>query len=66
MKEIHAYLNKDGTYRVDGVGYAMDSGALKDVAVRIPRAKINIEAMPEEEDKYELFTIEIKENNNDK
>jgi hypothetical protein len=62
MKEIHAYRNEDGTYRVEGIGYAMDKGgASKEVVVRIPRAKVDVEALVVEGSK-EIYSIEVKEN----
>lgn len=64
MKEIHAYRNKDGTYRVEGIGYAMDNGVSKEVAVIIPHAKIDVEALVTA-DSNEIYSIEVKENNNE-
>jgi hypothetical protein len=61
MKEIHAYRNEDGTYRVEGIGYAMDNGASKEVVVRIPRAKVDVEALVVEGSKG-IYSIEVKEN----
>lgn len=61
MKEIHAYRNEDGTYRVEGIGYAMDSGVSKEVTVRIPRAKIDVEALTVK-DSCEIYSVEVKEN----
>jgi hypothetical protein len=61
MKEIHAYRNEDDTYRVEGIGYAMDNGVSKEVAVRIPRAKIDVEALVNK-DSGEIYLVEVKEN----
>ncbi len=61
MKEIHAYINEDGTYRVEGIGYVTDNGELKEVAVKISRAKIAVEALVEKSS-GEIFSIEAKEN----
>jgi hypothetical protein len=61
MKEIHAYRNEDGTYRVEGIGLAMDNGVSKEVTVRIPRAKIDVEALATK-DSGEICSIEVKEN----
>lgn len=61
MKEIHAYRNEDGTYRVEGIGYALDNGVSKKVAVRIPRAKIDVEALVSK-DSGEICLVEVKEN----
>lgn len=60
MKEIHAYLNKDGTYRVEGIGYAMDNGVSEEVAIKIPRAKITVDALVYE-DSGKIYSIEVKE-----
>ena len=65
MKEIHAYRNEDGTYRVEGIGCAMDNGASKDVTVRIPRAKIDVEALVSK-GSGEIYLVEVKENNNER
>lgn len=64
MKEIHAYINEDGTYRVEGVGYATDNGELREVAVIIPRAKIDIEALAAQ-DSGKIYSIEVKESSNE-
>ena len=61
MKEIHAYRNEGGTYRIEGIGYAMDNGTSKEVVVRIPRAKVDVEALVVEGSK-EIYSIEVKEN----
>ncbi len=47
MKEMHAYINEDGTYRVEYVGYVTDNGEPKEVVVEIPRAKLTIEPLTE-------------------
>lgn len=62
MKEIHAYKNKDHTWRVEAIASEWVDGSLTDVVQKIPRAKITIEALNAQEDSYELFTLEIKEN----
>lgn len=59
MKEIHAYLNEDGTYRVEGIGYAMDNGVLKEVRFEMPRAKLTVESLVQKEDQV-LFSFEVK------
>jgi hypothetical protein len=61
MKEIHAYRNEDGTYRIEGVGCAMDNGVSKEVTVIIPRAKIDVEALVDVVSS-EICSIEVKEN----
>ena len=61
MKAIHAYRNKDHTWRVEMIGSAWVDDSLTDVVEKIPRAKITIEVLPTNEDSYELFTLKIKE-----
>lgn len=61
MKEIHAYRNEDGTYRVECIGCTMDNGVSKEVAVRIPRAKLDFAALATE-GWDEIYSIEVKEN----
>ena len=63
MKEIHAYLNEDGTYRVEGVGWAMDDGKLKDVFFNVSRAKIAIE--PLADTAGELMSLTVENNDNE-
>lgn len=65
MKEIHAYRNEDGTCRVESVGCVMDNGASKEVAIKIPRAKIDVEALTTVGSK-EIWSIEVKEDKNEK
>lgn len=59
MKEIHAYINEDGTYHVEGVGYAMDNGELKEVKFEMPRAKLTVESLVQKEDDV-IFSFEVK------
>ena len=40
MKEFHAYLNEDGTYRVGGTDITIDNSVPKNVTFDVPRAKI--------------------------
>lgn len=47
MKEMHAYQNEDGTYRVSYIGYATANGELKEVKIELPRARLTVEAFPE-------------------
>ena len=61
MKEIHAYRNEDGTYRIEGVGCALNNGVSTEVVVRIPRAKVDVEALAVEGSK-EMYSVEVKEN----
>lgn len=72
MKEIHAYQNKDGTYRVEVLGIKftekmLDKERIREITeskMEIPRAQINIIGLPpgnEDEGKY--FTITIGDEN---
>ena len=61
MKEIHAYINEDGTYRVETDGCVMDSGELKEIILNIPRAKITVEPLVEV-DTGEIYSVTVKEN----
>jgi hypothetical protein len=63
MKEIHAYLNEDGTYRIEGIGCAMDDGKLKDASFNVPRAKITIE--PLADTTGELMSLTVENNANE-
>ena len=62
MKEIHAYLNDDGTYRVETDGCAMDNGELKEIILNIPRAKITVEPLIEI-GSGEIYSVTVKESN---
>ena len=42
MKEIHAYKNKDGTYRIKGIGEYHDGYKLQDVVINVERAQIDM------------------------
>lgn len=69
MKEIHAYKNDDGTYRVEVFGVTSSEtmfgkSTIKETTefrMEIPRALVNITSLPsssEDEDKYFTITIE--------
>ena len=45
MKEIHAYLNEDGTYRVEGIEEVFDGKEFVDATVKFNRARISIDAL---------------------
>ena len=62
MKEIHAYRNEDGTYRVETDGCVMDNGELKEIIYNIPRAKMTVEPLVEI-CSGEIYSITVKENN---
>ena len=69
MKEIHAYQNDDGTYRVEIIGPVKTSriqqgkGWVDNITqstAEIPRAKINITALQSnDEDEKNIFTITV-------
>lgn len=63
MKEIHAYRNEDGTYRVEGIGCAMDDGKLSDVSFNMPRTRITIE--PLADTTGELMSLTVENNANE-
>ena len=73
MKEIHAYQNEDGTYRVEICGTAKDTrymGKCKyeeliETKTEIHRAKLNIEISPLADGENKLITLTLlnKENN---
>lgn len=66
MKEIHAYRNEDGTYRIRSIyDDAYYGGQWCHVVQDIPRAKIYIEALADN-DSGEIYSIDVKENNNDR
>lgn len=65
MKEIHAYQNDDGTYRVEVLGVKFNDTALcreiTESKIEIPRAKVNITSLPpNDEDEGKHFTITIE------
>lgn len=62
MKEIHAYKNDDGTYRVEGVGETVYNGKTIDVIIKAARARIDMEVLAELSPDKTLYTVDIKEN----
>lgn len=62
MKEIHAYQNDDGTYRVEVLGVqTLNEGETTEYKMEVPRAQISITGLPpgdEDEEKYFSITIE--------
>ena len=61
MKEIHAYLNNDGTYRVEGVGETVYNGKTIDVIIKAARARIDMEVLAEFSQDNTLYTAIIEE-----
>ena len=71
MKEIHAYQNEDGTYRVEICGTTKDTrymGKCKyedtiEYKTEIPRAKLNIEALMLADGENKLITLTLDKEN---
>ena len=72
MKEIHAYQNDDGTYRVEVFGVKFIENILGKEIIKetteskmeIPRAQISITGLPpSEEDEGKYFSITIEQEN---
>lgn len=72
MKEIHAYQNDDGTYRVEIIGAkfvekTLGKGTIRETTeskMEVPRAQINITALPPcDDDERKIFTLTIEQEN---
>ena len=70
MKEIHAYQNDDGTYRVEVIGTKFIEKTFgKDIIresteskMEVPRAQINITALLScDDDERKFFTLKIEQ-----
>ena len=63
MRELHAYENEDGTFRVDireNVVYFVDNiKQQKDTLIKIPRAKISLDIFKDNTEENTLFTMEL-------
>ena len=63
MREIHAYENEDGTFRVDmreNVVYFVNNiKQQKDTLIKIPRAKISLDIFRDNTEENTLFTMEL-------
>ena len=63
MREIRAYENEDGTFRVDireRVVYFVDNiKQQKDALIEIPRAKISLDIFRDNTEENTLFTMEL-------
>ena len=57
MKEIHAYLNEDGTYRIEGITMIHDTENKFEAQVMINRARISIIPMADAEKKCMSFVV---------
>lgn len=69
MKEVHAYQNDDGTYKVEILGVKFTEQTLGKAEIKtiteskieIPRAQISITSLPpSDEDEGKYFTILIE------
>lgn len=61
MKEIHAYRNEDGTYRIKTIGEIHDGYQLNEVVITAARARIDMEILAELPPKRMLYTVEVEE-----
>ena len=70
MKEIYAYENEDGTFRVDireSVVYFVDNiKQQEDILIKIPRAKISLDIFRDNTEENTLFTMELTDFKNKK
>ena len=70
MREIRAYENEDGTFRVDireRVVYYVDNiKQQKDTLIKIPRAKISLDIFRDNTEENTLFTMELTDFKNKK
>ena len=70
MREICAYENEDGTFRVDireRVVYFVDNiKQQKDTLIKIPRAKISLDIFRDNTEENTLFTMELTDFKNKK
>ena len=60
LKEIHAYKNEDGTFRIHTIGEENVCDQPHIIKGMIPRAKLTIEALTEQSTD-EIFTLEVKD-----
>ena len=70
MRELHAYENEDGTFRVDireSVIYFVDNiKQQEDALIEIPRAKISLDIFRDNTEENTLFTMELTDFKNKK
>ena len=70
MRELHAYENEDGTFRVDireSVIYFVDNiKQQNDTLIKIPRAKISLDIFRDNTEENTLFTMELTDFKNKK
>ena len=62
MKEIHAYQNADGTYRLEMPTQIHNAGVTLNGKITVPRARITIECL-EDLDSGDILNFTIEENN---
>jgi hypothetical protein len=62
MKEMHAYRNDDGTYRIEAIGEIHDGYKLSEVTIKAARARIDMEILADLSPDKTLYTIDVKEN----
>ena len=56
-KEIHAFLNEDGTYRITGICPVRDGELVMDATFDIPRAEIDINPIADAQGRLVDFVI---------
>ena len=56
-KEIHAYLNEDGTYRITGICPVRDGELIMDATFDISRGKIDINPIADAQGRLVDFII---------
>ena len=70
MREICAYENEDGTFRVDirerGIYFVDNIKQQKDTLIKIPRAKISLDIFRDNTEENTLFTMELTDFKNKK
>lgn len=65
MNEFHAYLNNDGTYRLEVLTHVFDnSGALLKSKFIVSRAKITIEPLVDTDTK-EIYSLIVEDEENE-
>lgn len=60
-KEIHAFLNEDGTYRITGICPVRDGELVIDATLNIPRAEIDIRPKADAKGRFVDFIISEQE-----
>jgi hypothetical protein len=60
MKEIHAYLNEDGTYHIEAISEAYHNGKIVDVRMVASRVKISVDILADQPTER-LYTVIVEE-----